>query len=724
MKKEDILKNMRKNFDVACEYYREQREAAKEDFAFRKGDQWDEQDKVARESSGRPAETYNRLGQFVKQVVNNQKINRPEINVKLGDSTANKRTALILQAIIKNIQEKSFAENVYDTAFDCAVTCGEGYFRVVTDYRNPLSFDQDIYIESIEDYASVYIDTNFKSNYDEIKWAFIITKMDKDSFEKEFPDSEAVSNDFNTIYSSFCDGDSVVIVEYFYISEEKKEIHLLDNDIVMYDEDYQNLTKKPKIKKSRTTTKKVVNWIKSNGSEILEESIFPGTRIPIIPVFGDMFTVDGKKYFEGIVRQAKSSQKQINYFINSANENVGLLGKAKYMAPAGVLEGHERRWNEMHTSANPVLPYNPINIDGVASKPEPIQYDTHIQELLAAIQASDANMKSTIGIYDPSLGSQKSAESSGIALITKQRQAEVTSFMFIDNLSKALKLAGDILLEIIPIIYTNDRIIRIAKDNDIEDEIVDLSNELDVNFNVGEYTASVTIGPAGENARQEAIESMLALMTAYPDAAPAISDIFVAKQDWAGSQEIAERLKKMLPAQLQEGAIPPEIQEQITQAQQQYEAQIQTLTAQNQQSVQQQQYQQQLITDLTAELNRVKNDSENAKLKIMADSEKNTQNNEVKILIELLKKGIVPGGVLQQAQQGLEQPQLPTPQMSDEYILNGVNDPVTLSTQETPIENYSNQQQQDLSNAQDNDDRDALLERLQQSATRPTNALR
>ena len=177
MKDEDIIKQLKSNYSYAVDYYKDQRDAMKEDFEFRAGIQWNEDDKQARLAMGRPAETYNKLGQFVKQVVSSYKASRPEINVKCGDSTANRRTALILQAIIKDIQEKSFAENAYDTAVDCAVTGGEGYFRIVTEYRNALSFDQDIYIEAIDDPASVYVDPNIKSDYEDARFALVTVQQ-------------------------------------------------------------------------------------------------------------------------------------------------------------------------------------------------------------------------------------------------------------------------------------------------------------------------------------------------------------------------------------------------------------------------------------------------------------------------------------------------------------------------------------------------------------------
>src|SRR5688500_6818393 len=69
-------------------------------------------------------------------------------------------------------------------------------------------------------------------------------------------------------------------------------------------------------------------------------------------------------------------------------------------------------------------------------------------------------MKSFIGIYDASLGA-RSNETSGRAIMARQREGDVSTFHFIDNLSRAIRHGGRILLDLIPTVYTTERMIRI-----------------------------------------------------------------------------------------------------------------------------------------------------------------------------------------------------------------------------------------------------------------------
>lgn len=279
---DDLLYSIKENFKIASETYSQQRRDAREDFAFRNGDQWPAEIKNQRQIDGRPCLEINKLPQFIKQVVNNQKINRPSINVNPGDSQAKIEIAKVLQAIIKNIESNSMAENAYDTAFDCAVTGGEGYFRITTEYSNPLSFDQEICIKAIDNPFSVYIDPNFKSDFTDIEWAFIFDDISKEEYKRLYPNSEVCSGAIFEDYEWIRE-DLVRIAEYFYIDYEKIKIVQLKNGEILNKKDYDELDEEVKksteIIKERESYKKVIRWVKTNGFEILEETIFPGESL-------------------------------------------------------------------------------------------------------------------------------------------------------------------------------------------------------------------------------------------------------------------------------------------------------------------------------------------------------------------------------------------------------------------------------------------------------------
>ena len=688
---DELLAKIRENFNIAQDCYSDQRQEAEEDFKFRKGDQWDDTIKVQRQNDGRPCLVVNKLGQFIRQVVNDQKKNRPSINVNPGDSQARIEVAQVLQAIIKNIESQSMAENAYDTAFDNCCTGGEGYFRIITEYSDPMSFDQEIRIKPIDNPFSVFIDPNFRSDFSNIEWAFIFDEISKEKFEREYPDSKWCSGD---IYlqgqDTWISPNSVRIAEYFYIDYVKQKIVLLKNGEIMLKEEYDKLEPETKkitsIVKERETYNKVVKWVKTNGHEILESTEFPGQYIPIVPVFADTFIVEGKRYFEGMIRQAKDPQRAYNFWNSAEAEQLALAPKAPYIVAEGQIEGHEAEWNSLNSQNVPYLEYKPVSSGGTpAPPPQRTQFDPQITSILNAKQMSNEDLKATTGIYDPSLGMDQK-EASGKALITKQRQAELTNFHYLDNLQKSLKYAGRILLDIIPIVYDTKRVVRIVGGVNEEDElkIINSFDEKDPIFlDIGKYDVEISMGPYGENQRQDSLESMLALMQISPDLVNVMGDIFVGKQDWPGAKEVSERLKIMLPPALQNNQeLPPEIQAQIAQKQAEYEQKIQ-------QDAVQMQAMQKMIADTTALLNKTEAELKNK----MADIESKERIEAMKARVQLLVAGIKEDAqdsrlaftqelmFTQQKQQG----QAEIPNQKDVFVFPGVNDPITEESQEGEI---------------------------------------
>ena len=198
--------------------------------------------------------------------------------------------------------------------------------------------------------------------------------------------------------------------------------------------------------------------------------------------------------------------------------------------------------------------------------------------LQEALSASD-DIKSITGIHDASLGA-RSNETSGRAIMARQREGDISTFHFIDNLSRSIRHTGRIIIDLIPKVYTNERIQRILGEDGtpetvkINGEQQEMEGQDDAkealrihDVRIGRYDVTVSSGPSFTSRREEARIEMMEMIRSYPDAAPIIGDLLAKNLDWPGADEIAERLKKMLPPQLrdEEGDIPPELKQQIDQ---------------------------------------------------------------------------------------------------------------------------------------------------------------
>lgn len=592
-----ILEIARKRFDLAQEAEIEQRRLSLDDLKFRGGEQWPEAVKRERDSDARPCLTINRLPQFIRQITNDQRQNRPSIRVSPVDDNADKDTAKVLQGLIRHIEYDSNADQAFDNAFENAATYGFGFFRVITEYTNPMSFDQDIKIKRIQNPFTVYLDPTFQeADGSDANYAFIFEDMAMEDFKDAYPNSETASlSDWASIGDSAPDWlskDAVRVAEYFYKEFEDVEIALIESE--MAGPQAVEVSKLPEgfpedqILSRRTTKICKVKWAKITANEILEEKEWAGRWIPIIPVFGDEVNIDGKKIYEGVIRHAKDPQRMFNYWKSAETEAIALAPRTPFIGAEGQFEGHEGKWANANRRNFAFLEYKPVTLDNNTPAPPPQRnsFEPAVGAITQAAMLASEDLKATTGIYDAALGN-RSNETSGIAITARTSQAQTSNFHYIDNLSRALKHTGRILVDLIPKVYDTERTVRIIGEEEKE-EIVKINTVFEkdgekknIYFSHGKYDVTVATGPSFATKRQEAVESMIALTQQAPQIGQYAIDLLVKNMDWHGSEEIAERLKKTIPPELLdekgEGKIPPQVKAQMTQMNQMIEQLTQQL---------------------------------------------------------------------------------------------------------------------------------------------------
>jgi hypothetical protein len=291
-----------------------------------------------------------------------------------------------------------------------------------------------------------------------------------------------------------------------------------------------------------------------------------------VPVYGEELHVDGRRRLRGLVRDAKDPQRMFNYWRTTSTELVALAPKTPFIGRKGAFETDSAKWATANTQSHAYIEY-----DG----PEPPMRQNFAGPPAAALmEASNAadDMKAIMGLYDASLGAA-SDEASGKAILLRQREGDVSTFHYVDNLNRAMRHAGRILLDLIPKVYATPRVVRIlgpdgqARAVNVNSApaaapgqagLEDLQEiEKIYDLTVGKYDLTVSSGPSFTSRREEAANQMIELIRAYPAAAPVIGDLLAKNLDWPGADEVAQRLQSMLPAQAR-GADP---QAQAAQAQ-------------------------------------------------------------------------------------------------------------------------------------------------------------
>ena len=593
---EEILRVAKERYKLAEELWSDIYAEAEKDLKFLSGDQWDEIDKRNRKLENRPCLTINKLPHHLNQVVNDQRQNRPSIKVSPVDDGADIETAKAIQGLIKHIQNDSNADAARDRAFEGAAGNGIGFYRILSEYVSPYSFDQKLKISRVPDYSQVKIDPFSKEpDGSDMKWGFVESDYSKDDYCTEYPETKlAKTNDwtsFATESQGWVSEKSVRVTEYYSIDLEeitiaqvrieqldelgqlKQSIQVVDHSKLPEDFPEANI-----LNTRKAMVPKVMHY-KLNGVEILGRTVFPGKWVPILPVYGKELIIKGKRILEGLIRHSRDPQRMYNYMTTSEAELIGLAPKAPFIAAAGQISKEEMpNWKSANTKTHAVLFYEPKANNGqLMPPPQRNVYDVPTAAITSSrMQASD-DLKTTTGIYDAALGA-RSNEVSGTAIRGRQAQAQTSNYHFFDNLTRTIKHEGRILVGAIPVVYDAERAERIIGEEG-DEQIVTLNaifnkkngDQAFYDLSAGEYDVHVDTGPSFATKRQEAATSMLDFMKVVPQHAPMVADLVAKNMDWNGASEFADRLKKLLPPGIAEekdqkkSEIPPEAQAQMEQ---------------------------------------------------------------------------------------------------------------------------------------------------------------
>lgn len=614
---DDAMKAAREQYERCKEAENHNRKTALEDIKFgRLGDQWPDKIKTQRETEGRPCLTINKLPVFIRQVVNDSRQNKPSIKVHPADSKSDPETADIIGGMIRNIEYTSNADVAYDTGIECAVSGGFGYWRVVTDYAHDDAFEMDLLIKRVANPFSIYGDPN-SSQADSSDWdvAFVVDRLSKQQFETQYGKAAKVDWEADAwngmIGTDWRDEERVMVAEHWTREEVDRPIVVLQDGTVL---DKAALQSDPdlmaqlavgaiqihgeRVSKSKKVTQRIMS-----GLEELDKKEWPGRYIPIIPVYGDEFDIEGRRYFRSLIHSAIDAQRMFNYWRTASTELVALAPKVPFIGPKGAFDSDIDRWNTANTRSHPFLEYDIKG--GDRPQRQPLDMGVAAGALQEALNASD-DIKSIIGLYDASLGA-RSNETSGRAILARQREGDVATFHFMDNLARAIRHTGRILIDLIPKIYDKPRMVRVMGEDGTE-QVQPINQQFQApqpaqpgqqvqpgqqpiqpgqqpdpmaepvmkmhDLTAGKYDLTVTTGPSFTTRREEAAMQMNELLRAFPPAAPVIGPELAKNLDWPGADKIAQKLEAMASGQL-----PPEVQEQIKQGQ----AHIAKLTEENQQ---------------------------------------------------------------------------------------------------------------------------------------------
>lgn len=569
----DELKPIRERFEKIAELREKDFKRYRDDIHFLLIDHWPADVRSQRDQDKRLTLQVDKLLQYQHQVVNDSRMNRPQIKVTPISGGA-KETAEVFDGLIRHIQDSSSADLAYDTALECATGGGFGFIRVLHERANQNSADpehallQEIVIKAVPNPLQVYFGSYKEPDGSDVAEVFICEDVPKAEFEEEWPDADTSS--WSTEGQKYGEwiGENVRVCERFWLEKKDRLLNILEDGSVIGDDDYQSAKaqlpqgiKMPAITDQRVVKMNVVKWAKFCGSCYLEEeqdTIW--TWIPVVPVWGNVENINGEVRHVSMFHRSKDAQLLYDYSRSAFAEAVGQTPDSPMVAAAGQVDDYLDEWDG--TRHVKVKRYTPQDVSGSAVPPPHREQPPNLPTGFAQdMQFSEHDIQGALGMYQASLGRQGNA-TSGIQEREQARKGDVSTFHYHDNLARALKQIGRLCVHAVPKVYDTKREIRIlGVDGTADMAQIDPQSQQPFqkvgprsiyNLSLGTYGVAVVVGPSFQTKRMETAVQLGEIAARDPNFMMAYGDLYWKAQDTPFADEFSKRAKLLLPPVVQQ----------------------------------------------------------------------------------------------------------------------------------------------------------------------------
>ena len=563
---ETLLEDIRQDYSYFRDYWQENYKEAKTDLAFVAGDPWDPTTRRERESLDRPVVSPDELGQYLNSTINNLRQSPRSIKVTPSGDGSDDKTAQMRSSLIKGIEYKSNAQAAYTNAFESAINCGFGFFRVST-RRTGVGSEVEPCIRVIENPLSVLMDPNAKeADFSDMKRCFILDVMRQRDFGRAYP--KAKKRDFTEADGLTAPGwvtqQNVLVAEYWRIDDYDPETG--DGG-------------------------KVKQYI-TNGLEILDTREWPGSKIPIISVLGKkIYVPQGDamlRMFYSMVRLARPCQKMLAYIASQEAEEYGMAPRAPIMGYVGQFETDSDAWQTLNKVPRSYVQIDP-QVDGASGQTLPLPTRLPFAPNYAAYEAGyerwRRSLQAAMGITALPTSAQRQNEKSGVALERIQTQQAVGSFHFTDNFDRSLENAGRQIDELITKTMDTERQVAVRNPDETHTvmhvvpggavpegaepgtQVLDPAK--------GNHDVTISTGPSYQSQRDQQdqfVDTLVQNIANLPQAGSPPAKILALGIKMKAIGPLADEIAKILSPEEDGQQLPPEVMAQMQQMKQAHDA--------------------------------------------------------------------------------------------------------------------------------------------------------
>lgn len=536
------------------------------DWRFYANQQWDKALQEEREEAGKPCLTNNRISTFVRNVDNQIGATKPAAKIT-AVSDATEKDAEIQQGLIKTIQTETEADIAYGCARKGMIVGGFGYSLVCTDWADWKSFDQNIQVERILDPHSVMFDPNSqKSDRTDAAYCFVACKYTVEAAKHKYGEDVDLQS-FADVEGAndWREGeDFVYFADYYYETWEDRTLCLWVDKQGKHVDIFENVPAGVKVLQTRDTKERIIHWELLNGIKVVKEYEIRGPYIPVAPMFGDEIVIDGQLELVGLVRYLRDPQRMLNYWESAIAQTIGFAPIAPFVGFGEVIGKYQDDWENMNRKPKPILRIEavPDGKGGFLPAPTRETAEPPIQAMVAGRTMTEQNLQAVSGLFDPSLGKGQS-DQSGAAVQALQSQGNLATWNYTDSSNRHIRLIAKIIMGMVPYYYDAGRVMQIegldgqkmgvfvysSQTNPNPDIPAEVKHALDLSK--GTYAVAVDAAPSLQTQRQENVQFWMMMIQKFPAIMSVAGDLIVGEMDSPQALAISERLKTLLPPQVQ-----------------------------------------------------------------------------------------------------------------------------------------------------------------------------
>ena len=544
----DVHAESLSEFDSIQSVMREERLQCLEDRRFYSiaGAQWE--GNLSEQYQNKPKFEVNKVHLSVMRIINEYRNNRITVDFVSKDGDSDDQLADVCDGLFRADEEDSGADEAYDNAFEEAVGGGFGAFRLRTVYEDEYDEENDkqrIRIEPIYDGDStVFFDLDAKrQDKSDARMCFVLTAMTRDAYREVWEDDPTTwPKGIEQRMFDWATPDVVYVAEVYRVEEASEIIRIfqtIDGEEERYterdfeeDEELETMLEAvgtKEVRQRRVKRRKVHKYIMSGGKVLEDSGYIAGDQIPVVPVYGKRWFVDNIERCMGHVRLAKDAQRLKNMQLSKLGEISALSTVEKPIFTPEQVAGHEIMWSEDNLKNYPYLLLNTVtDANGQEALSGPVGYTKppQVPPALAGLLAiTEQDMNDLLGRQEA--GEEIVSNISGKAVELIQQRLDMQTFIYMSNMSKAIKRSGEIWLSMARDVLVEQgrkmKSIGSAGELSTIEMVKPILNvdtgqvEYQNDLSRAKFDVTVEVGPSSSSKRQATVRALIGMIQLSPD---------------------------------------------------------------------------------------------------------------------------------------------------------------------------------------------------------------